>query len=538
LNPDSVSPNDGSPASSGLTRRDVLMRAGAGGMALTLGSSFLAACGGGGSTAGASTASGPIKRGGTLTAGLIGGSSSDTLYSLNAITTMDFCRCIQIYDQLTILNPDGSAGLWLAKEIVPNADATEWTVRLKDGITFHDGKPLTADDVIYTMQLILDPKKPTNATVPLQAIDRNKLQKVDNLTVKMGTHVPFATFAETAASISNFGILPVGWNEKHPIGTGPFKFVSLNPGTDSTFVRNPNYWQDGKPYVDKLVIKNFADETTQVNALLGGQVDAVDQLSSASISSIAANGQARSLISTSGGFNPFTMRVDVAPFNDNRVREAMRLICDRQEMLNVVFDGHGKVANDLWSPWDPMYDHSIPQRPHDPEKAKALLKQAGHEGLSVQLVTADVAQGVVNTAQVFAQQAKAAGVNVSLKKVTVTEFYGPNYLQWPFAQDYYFYLLYFPQVAEGMLKGAPYNETHYNNPAYTKLYNQALAETDFDKRKVIAQDMQQIDYNEGSYIIPYFPPVIDGLGPHVQGSHGSRTGQSLGNYDFASMWLD
>ncbi len=525
-------------AHAGISRRD-LLRAGATG-ALSVGTvSLVAACGGSSGTAStASTASLAAskggKRGGTLHAGLIGGSASDLLNPLNAVTTTDFARCIQLYDQLAILDPDASIGMKLAEEITPNANATEWTIRLRPGVTFHDGKPLTADDVVYTFQTILNPKTPTISTVPMAPLDRNKITKVDKLTVKLGCHHPFSTFLETAASLSTMGIIPVGFDPKKPVGTGPFMYKSFTPGQQSVFVRNPNYWEHGLPYLDRVVITDYADETSQVNALLAGQVDVIDQLSAASIATL---GSSRTLVSRGGGFNPFTMRQDVAPFNDVRVRQALRFVVNRPEFNSQVFLSNGTVANDLWSPFDPLYDHSLPQRVGDVEKAKALLKAAGHEGLSVQLVTSPIAQGTVTSAQVFAQQASAAGVHVNLRQVTVTEFFGPSYLKWPFAQDYWFYLLYFPQVADSMIPGGLYDETHFSNPRYFSLYSQALATTDLTKRREIAHEMQNIDYNEGTYIIPIFVPCIDGHGAHVQGIHGSKTGQSLGNYDFKNMSL-
>jgi peptide/nickel transport system substrate-binding protein len=225
----------------------------------------------------------------------------------------------------------------------------------------------------------------------------------------------------------------------------------------------------------------------------------------------------KAVISPGGGWNPFTMRVDQAPFNDVRVRQAFRLAVDRPKMLQTVFGGHGTVGNDIFAIWAPEYDHSIPQRAYDPEQAKSLLKQAGHENLSIQLVTGDIAQGVVNMAQVYAQQAAAAGINAKLRQITVTEFYGPNYLKWVFAQDYWYYSSYFPQVNQATLPASPFNETHFNNAKYKNLYAQGLATLDVSKRTEIAHEMQMIDYNEGGYIIPFFPSVIDGYAANVNG---------------------
>ena len=136
--------------------------------------------------------------------------------------------------------------------------------------------------------------------------------------------------------------------------------------------------------------------------------------------------------------------------------------------------------------WDPAYDTSIPQREQDIEQAKSLLKQAGEEGLTVELVCAEIAMGVVTSAQVFAEQAKAAGVTINLRKTTVTDFYGPQFLKYPFAFDYWGFQYYLPQVQSELLPSSPYRETHWDDPRTKKLYQQALATVDEAKRAEIA----------------------------------------------------
>src|SRR5262249_51349327 len=239
-----------------------------------------------------------------------------------------------------------------------------------------------------------------------------------------------------------------------------------------------------------------ADETSQLNALTSNQADMVNQLSSAAGRTLQASG-AKVVISNGGGWVPFTMRTDVAPFNDVRVRQAMRLLVDRPQMLNAVFGGHGTAGNDVSSRYDPSYNTSLPQRQHDPGHARALLKAAGHANLHVQLVSAPIAQGASGCAQVLVQQAKAAGVTISLRQVTVTQFYGPQYLKWPFAQDFSFYQYYLPSAAQFFVPNGPYNECHYNNPRYTSLFNQALKIVDPAKRYPIIHEMQLLDFTDG-----------------------------------------
>ncbi len=243
------------------------------------------------------------------------------------------------------------------------------------------------------------------------------------------------------------------------------------------------------------------------------------------------------LISHTGQWQPFTMRIDQPPFNDVRVRQAMRLIVNRPQMVEQVLSGQGRVANDMYSPFDPAYDSALPQRAQDIAQAKSLLKSAGHAGLSVQLVTAPVFQGVVQAAQVFAQQASAAGVKVSLRKLDTGTFYGPNYLKWTFAQDFWATREYLPQVAQGSLPGSPFNETHWGAGAFEKLINQARAELDATKRATILREAEKMEYDQGGYIIPYFSNQIDAYSSKWGGFVEAKSGFPLGNYWFKNVGM-
>lgn len=408
---------------------------------------------------------------------------------------------------------------------------------LRSGVEFHDGRELTARDVIYTFQQIFNPKAPGAAAAGLSPIDVANIKALDRYTVLLFCKTPFATLREALSIPGYSDIIPVGFNPRHPVGTGPFRYVSFTPGQQSVFERFPNYWQSGKPYLDRVVITDYSDETSQVNALLAGQADVANLLTADVLSEIQSSGSTAALISPGGGWNPFTMRVDLAPFSDVRVRQALRPVVNRKEMLDTVFGGYGTLGNDVFGIWAPDYDHSPPQREQDIEQAKALLRQAGHSKLTLQLVTADIAQGAVKSAEVLAEQAAAAGVTINLNHVTVTDFFGSSYLKWPFAQDYWYYNFYLPQVALATLPTAPFNETHFNDPTYNRLYAEAVATVDPLKRRELAYEMQRIDYTQGGYIIPVFPPVIDGYSKRVHGLVKSKTGLSLNSYQFGDLWL-
>jgi peptide/nickel transport system substrate-binding protein len=206
-------------------------------------------------------------------------------------------------------------------------------------------------------------------------------------------------------------------------------------------------------------------------------------------------------------------------------------------LISIVFGGHAAVANDIFGRYAVEYDHSLPQRVQDIEQAKSLLKQAGHEGLHAQMTIAPVAQGVVKAAQVYAQQASAAGITVSLRQITVTELYGPNFTKWPFSVDYWLYNAYLPTVGLSMIPGAFFNESSWNDPTYNKLYKQALGTVDTSKRSDICHEMQTIEYNRGGNINAYWAPVIDGFTSRVQGLTPTISGQPLHDYELSHVWL-
>ena len=402
-------------------------------------------------------------------------------------------------------------------------------------MTFHNGKELTAEDVVYMFQYILNPKLPAIGAVSLQPVDLAGVRAVDKYTVVVPCHTPFATLEDTLVNYT-YNVIPVGFDPKHPVGTGPFMTRASLRASKSLFKRNPDYWQTGLPYADSLLINDFADENTQISALLAGQVDVIDLLSYQSIEAVKHGGMNVSP-QMEVRWNPFTMRVDTAPFNDVRVAQAFRLIPDRQEMLDLVFGGHGLVGNDLFSIWDPVYASSIPNGRRISTRPSSCSRRPARN-MTIELVTADLAQGVIDTAQVFAKQAAGAGVTVNLREVTVTEFYGSNYLKWIFAQDYWYFDPYFPQVGLANLPTSGYNETHYENPQYLKWYAEALRTVDESKRKEIALDMQRLFFDTSGYIIPYFSPTIDGYSNKLNGVKESRLGVPFGFFNFKEMWFD
>ena len=493
----------------------------------------LAACGGSSSPSpGKSTGPGQRgkpKAGGALKVGLTGGSGSDTLDPHKGLTYLDTARAQCLYQPLLQLNTAAQTEFVLAEDISPRGSTAEWVISLRRGITFHDGKPLTADDVIFTLRRILTGK--LTGSTPLGPVDAKGLKALDSHTVLVPMTSPYGSFVDQLGYWYYLYIVPAGFNPKQPNGTGPFKFQSFTPGQRSVFVKNPNYWKPGLPYVDSITIIDFSDSASLQNALTTGVIHGAGALEGPQISVLKTASGVQTVVSRTGAITPFTMRVDQAPFNDVNVRQAMRLLVDRPQLINSALNGDATVGSDVFSPYDPDFDTSL-FRSQDIAKAKFLLKKAGHQSLAVQLVTSAVATGTVAMATVLQQQAKAAGVTINLKTVDPSTFFGPNYLHWTFSQDFYNYSPYLAQVAQSMLPTSPFNETHWSLPRYVSLYHQANATDNPALRSELKREMQLIDFNEGGYIIPAFIDALDAYSTKITGYSAAKVGQPLSDFDF------
>jgi peptide/nickel transport system substrate-binding protein len=520
-----------------LTRRDALRGALAGGVLLGAGG-IMAACGSEEvdvptTDFGASSLKN-VRRGGTLRVGVAGGGADDSIDAHIPAVVPDIARVFQLYEPLAGRDTNSDFELVLAESIEPDKKAQSWTIRLRDGITFHNGKRVTADDVLFSLRRIIDPKDPKTGAASIGYIDLDRSRKLDDRTVRVRLKFPNVGFPDDLGQYFN-SIVPTDYDVKNPVGTGPFMYESFTPGQRSVFRRYPDYWREGLPRVDEVVIIDFPDDTPRLNALLSGQVDAITNLPPGQIAQVKANDQFKVLISETGGWQPFTMRVDKAPFDDVKVRQAMRLIVDREQMIAQVLSGQGRVANDLYSPYDPAYNDELPQRRQDLDKAKSLLRQAGQSDLRVELVTSPVFQGIVEAAQVIAEQAKGAGVTIEVRKVDPGTFYGDNYLQWTFAQDFWATRTYLSQVAQGSLPDSPFNETHWADPDFLELIRQARAEVDDARRTELLHEAQRIEWERGGYIVWSFSNQVDAYSDTVGGFHPARSGFPLTNYGFGRV---
>jgi peptide/nickel transport system substrate-binding protein len=525
-----------------LTRREVLKGAIGVSAAVAFGP-LLTSCGGeAASPSPTASGTGGPKTGGSLIAAVGGGSTRDTLDAQMQATLPDLAYNYALYDGLCAYDNDYKVVNALAEDITPNSDATEWTIRLRSDIVFHDGKSLTADDVVYSFQRIVNPKAPKQGAGQLLGLEPSGVTKVDDNTVKMTLPAPHAVITEAFAGYW-CRVVPVGYDKMlaagKPIGTGPFKLVSYRAGEEAVFSANTDYWGEG-PYVDDVKMVIINDDSARVNALLGGTVDMIAAVPRAQASVVEKTAGLKLLKSKTGAWEPIVMRIDATPFTDVRVRQAYRLIVDRPQMIEQAYAGYGMIGNDVYSPFDAgVVLADLPQREQDLEKAKSLLKAAGYDfGTSIDLSTSEaVGPDAIAAAQVFAEQAKGAGVKVNVKKIDPSTYWGPDFLHYLFSMTFWNARGYLMQAAMGTLPDAPYNDTHWKNDKWLALVTEAFRTVDSDKRNELIAEATTIEYNEGGTLIWAFKELIDGYSDKIGGVVPFPSGVSLSSYRFNQFYL-
>lgn len=476
--------------------------------------------------------------------GMTGGSKeTDTLDPHGGLTYLDTSRAHSLYNPLYQLDHNAQPVYVLAEDhgIQPNNnDTADWIIKLRDGVTFHDGKPLTADDVIYTFKRIIT--NGMGGKNSLGPMNLGELKADTKTSVRVKFDKPYGSFVDQLAYWYYLYIIPSGFDPaKNPDkanGTGPFKLQSFAKGQQSVMVRNDNYFHSGKPYLDRLTIIDFSDSSAMQNALTTGEIDAAGGIEGPQVAALASNPSVKTVVSKTGAITPFTMRVDIKPFNDVNVRQAMRLIVDRQQLIDSALNGYATVAADVFSPFDPAYKGFTRQA--DIPKAKALLKQAGYDEnhpLQVTLTTSPVATGTVAMATVLAQQAKAAGVHINVNNVSPSTFFSKQYLQWDFSQDFWNFSPYLAQCAQSMQPTSPFNETHTDNKTLNDLYKSANKTADQNQRNQIVQQMMEFDFDNGGYIIPAFISALDAYSTKLAGYTPARVGQPLDDFNFEDFYF-
>ena len=401
----------------------------------------------------------------------------------------------------------------LAESWETNADGSEWVFHLRQGVTFHDGSPLTADDVVYTFARLLDPATGSPAAGELGGLKAENFQAVDPATVKVTLASPIVELPSLLASKHGLVVKKGATTDDirfHPVGTGAFALAELTPGQLKTvFTRHAKYWREGQPKSACIELFGVSEPVARVAAVVSGEADVVTVVDPSTVPTLKANPDITLTQAKGGSALTIGMFIDKPPFTDNRVRQAMKLVIDRQAMVDTALLGFGIPGNDNpILPTSPdAYRTDIIQR--DVAKAKQLLAEAGYpDGLTLDLQTSELYPGQMQMTQAYQQMAAEAGIKVNLIVSPAGEYWDNVWLKQPFAISNWGMRPTAIALAVAYRKGAKWNETHFERDDYDALLDKAATTIDDAERRKLYQEAQRLIAEEGGVIIPVFSATV------------------------------
>ncbi len=426
----------------------------------------------------------------------------------------------------------------LALSWSPNTDGSVWTFKLRPNVKFSNGAAMTSADVVYTMQQLSDPKNASNALSAFGGVlTPSGVKAIDPLTVQFTLEAPNGNFPYAVSSDNyNAIIVPKGtdfgsWQSTF-IGTGAFKLSSYTTNVGATFVPNPNYWGT-QPLLSMTSFKFYSSQAPMILALQGNDVDVIAQFTPAGASAILNSPSYKIIKLPSANHRELSMRNDIAPFTDPRVRQAVAYTVDRPGAVAALLSGDGTVANDYpFGPRFPSTDTSVPQRTQNIAMAKQLLAAAGHPNGFSTTLDSEIYQEIPELAQVIQQDAAKAGINIKLNITNQTLYYGKSTFGNSNWLDGTMSLVdYGDRGSPNVYLTAPltttgtWNAARFHNKEYDGLVKQYVAALDLPTQKQIAGKIEMLLLAETPIVYPYWIDGLTASTPNVSGLNPTSIAQ-------------
>lgn len=476
------------------------------------------------------------KKGGKLRLGISWGASTNTLDPASILDSHVGCINLSLRSTLMQVGEKGEITYDLAEAHEPSDQAKTWAFTVRKGVTFHNGKSLTPNDVIATIRHHMGPNSKSSAKSVVAEIDDIKADG-DKVIFKLkGGNADFPY----ALSEHRLAIMPAKENGEADwqsgIGTGPYSLVDFRPGEVMHGKRNANYFRD--TWFDEIELLSIIDPTARSNALLSGQLDAMDRVEAKIIGLIEKKNGIKVDKIAGYGHSVFSMNVTAAPFDNADVRTALKYAIDRKEIIKKVFGGLGTPGND--NPIAPSVKFAINPKPvheYDPDKAKSLLKKAGVKDLKINLSAADAAfTGAVDAATLYRESAAKAGIDLTVVREANDGYWDNVWLKKPFvASDWYGRPTADGQFTFAYAADSTQNETFYKGARFNELLKMARSELDEKKRAEMYAECQQLQHDEGGVIVILFNTFITARSDKLE--HGALLSNlDLDGFRISQRW--
>ncbi|SOD91201.1 peptide/nickel transport system substrate-binding protein [Streptomyces sp. Ag109_G2-15] len=497
---------------------------------------LLAACGGGSGDEPAGSASGGSakpRKGGTLRVGALGRAGAITRDPHGTQSNeSDYLILSLVYDTLTVPGAKPNTLPRLAASWKPSADLRTWRFTLAKGARFHDGSPVTAEDVVFSLKRLRATPSGASRLPGIQAknITAEGTDTVVLVSDYANAELPLLTRLTTF-------VVPEGTSDKDIAkapGTGPFKLDWFRSG-NARLVRNDD-WYGGEVHLDAIEVKIFESPQAMANALLAGQIDVASNAGAVAARTAASRKDIQTVRRPNDMAMPLVMRTADGPFADPKVREALRLAVDREAMVKQVLSGYGTVANDILGTGDPAYDKDVPQRTRDLAKARKLLREAGFDtSRTYELFTTEDIAGLAESATLLASQLREAGVKIKVVKQESAVFWDKTWLKGDLYTTYWGTndsVVFF--ASKTMVSDSGQNEAGWKDSAFDKAYEKAIGTADTARRTKLLQQLQQIEYDRSGYLLWGMADGIDLAASRVR---GLPTLPGYGRVQLESAWL-
>ncbi len=477
------------------------------------------------------------KKGGHFVLGLKGGESTDTLDPAINLGSASSYALYAFGDYLVEIAPDGSLVPALAESWEAGEGGKVWHFTIRQGVEFHNGKTLTADDVVKTLQRHSNEESQSGALGIMKGIEDIK---ADGNIVSLTLTTPNADLPYLMTDY-HLVIQPEGGMEgpADGVGTGPYRMTAEEPGVRYAFEKFANHWNGEVGHFDSHEIIIINDDTARAAALQSGQVHAIDKVPPRVADLIGKAPGVGVGITPGRGHYIFVMHTDTPPFDNKDLRLALKYAINRQELVDTVLNGYGAVGNDIpINDAYPLFDDSLPQREFSLEKAAEHYAKSGHDGSPIVLRVSDAAfPGAIDAAQLFQQAANAAGIPLQVKREPADGYWSEVWNNQPFCASFWGGRPVQDQMwSTGYLSSADWNDTRFRNAEFDALLLEARAELDPARRTDLYAQMARIVWEEGGLINPMFNNFIDGYSEKL-GGWGRHYSQMMNGFAAKLTWF-
>ncbi|RCG13882.1 ABC transporter substrate-binding protein [Streptomyces reniochalinae] len=481
------------------------MLAAGGGLALGA-SALLAGCGADGKDGGGDD---------RFRAAFTAGGSQETLDPHVAPNFVDQVRAKTLYDTLGTYADDMSVRKRLAESWESDPSGTRWRIRVRKA-EFHDGKPVTAKDVLYSYRRAADPDTGSPSQELLSAIDFDASRADARRSVVFVLKAPNFEFPTVFAGPGT-EIIPDGTTDfREPVGSGPFTYVSFTPGGTARYRRWTGHW-DGAPHIAELEIVPANEESARLHALLSGQVHYAADMAGSSVERLRKDGSTRLLTAKRATAQQLLLRTGREPFDDSRLVRAMQVGIDRQALVRVALAGHGEVGNDLFGMGLRGYPHDLKPRDRDVGEARKLVKEAGADGLEITVETSSVDAAWEPAADLMARQLRDIGLKLTARTRASSTYFSEIKTKGVAAFNTTSTLPISDFLQQRVRGGAARNQTQYASKRFDALLARARTTRDEQDRLTLLARAQKIARDESGLLVWAFSDANDAIGPSVHG---------------------